>query len=130
MKECVVPSYFFGGKKLKMDLELKRLGEFIGTVEYYNVFNTHVTQGICYIMENGYSWFVTDVIAIIKFKPKPWREPFLTVKLKLTAKNEADMIIEDGDYNRLYRQHYDYTDAKRELTLFYTGNVLMLSSEY
>lgn len=40
------------------------------------------------------------------------------------------MEITDGNDNVLYRQNYDYTDAKRDLTLFYADNVLMLSGEY
>jgi hypothetical protein len=97
------------------------------------VFGVLVTEGVKYIMDNGYSWFVTDFIAVIKFRekfPKLRNHPFLTVKLKLTGDSEADMIIEDGNYNELYRQHYDFTDAKKELTLFYTDDVLMLNSEY
>jgi len=120
----------------KADLELKGLGGFIGTQQYYNVFGVNVTEGVKYIMDNGYAWFVTDFIAVIKFRnkfPKLRNQPFLSVKLKLlgdVARWEADLIIEDGNYNELYRQHYKFTDAKRELTLFYTDNVLMLNSEY
>jgi hypothetical protein len=118
------------------DLELKSLSQFYGTQQYYNVFGVKVTEGVKYIMDNGYSWFVTDFIAVIKFRekfPKLRNQPFLSVKLKLcgdVARWEGDLIIEDGNYNELYRQHYDFTDAKRELTLFFTDNVLMLNSEY
>ena len=118
------------------DLELKSLGGFIGTQEYYDVMGVNVTEGVKYLMDNGYSWFVTDFIAIIKFRnkfPKLKNQPFLSVKLKLCgdlARWEADLIIEDGNYNELYKQHYDFTDAKRELTLFFTDNVLMLNNEY
>jgi len=120
------------------DLELKALNQFYGTQQYYRYMGVLLTDGIRYIMENGYSWFVTDAIAVIVAHPKIRRhlqkEDFLTIKLKLNKDKDgyttADMIMEDGNHNRLYRQHYDITDAKRELKLFYTGNVLMLSSEY
>jgi len=116
------------------DLDLKHLPYYVGTQQYYNVFGVLVTEGVKYIMENGYSWFVTDFIAVIKFRnkfPKLKNQPFLSVKLKLNReKGDADLIIEDGNYNKLYRQHYDFTDAKRELTLFYTDNVLLLNTEY
>jgi len=115
------------------DLELKQLNQFYGTQQYFNCLGALVTEGVKYIMDNGYSWFITDALAVIKFRnkfPKLRNQPFLSVKLKLPAKNEADLIIEDGDYNKLYKQHYDFTDAKKELTLFYTDNVLMLNSEY
>ena len=119
----------------KADLELKQLGQYYGTQQYYNVMGVNVTEGVKYIMDNGYSWFVTDFIAVIKFRnkfPKLRNQPFLTVKLKLcgdVVRWEADLIVEDGNNNELYRQHYDFTDAKRELKLFYTDNVLMLSGE-
>jgi hypothetical protein len=117
--------------RMETDLELKQLGQYYGTQQYYNVFGVNVTEGVKYIMDNGYSWFVTDFIAVFRSRfPKLRNQPFLTVKLKLTGDSEADMIIEDGNYNELYRQHYDFTDAKRELKLFFTDNVLMLNTEY
>jgi NAD kinase len=116
------------------DLELKGLNGFIGTQNYYQYMGVLFTDGIRYIMENGYSWFVTDAIAVIiadqKIRRHLQKDDFLTIKLKLTAENEADMIITDGNDTQLYRQHYDFTDAKKDLKLFYTGNTLMLASEY
>lgn len=112
------------------DLELKALGSFTGSLHYYNVLGVFVTDGVKYIMENGYSWFVTDAIAAIKFNPRLRKEPFLVVKLANLRDYECDLIIEDGNYNVLYRQHYKFTDARRELKLFYSNNVLMLASEY
>jgi hypothetical protein len=122
----------------KPDLELKALNSYCGTQNYYRYMGVLITDGIRYIMENGYSWFVTDAIAVIVAHPKIRRhlqkDDFLTINLKLNKDEDgyatADMIFEDGDYNELYRQHYDLTDAKRELKLFYTGNTLMLSNEY
>jgi len=120
------------------DLELKALNQFYGTQQYYRYMGVLLTDGIRYIMENGYSWFVTDAIAVIVAHPKIRQylqnDDFLTIRLKLNKDKDghttADMIMEDGNYNELYRQHYDITDAKRELKLFYTGNTLMLASEY
>jgi len=112
----------------KMDLELKALPHYHGTECYYDCWGVRVTEGVKYIMDNGYSWFVTDALAVIKTKLAG--QPFLSVKLKLPTDHEADLVIEDGNYNELYRQHYDFTDARRELTLFCTDNVLMLASEY
>jgi hypothetical protein len=116
------------------DLELKGLNGFIGTQNYYQYMGVLFTDGIRYIMENGYGWFVTDAIAVIvahqKIRRHLQKDDFLTIKLKLKGNSEADMIFEDGNYNELYRQHYDFTDAKKDLKLFYTGNVLMLNSEW
>jgi hypothetical protein len=120
------------------DLELKALNSYCGTQNYYRYMGVLLTDGVKYLMENGYSWFVTDAIAVIVAHPKIRRhlqkDDFLTIKLKLNKDEDgyttADMIITDGNDTQLYRQHYDLTDAKRELKLFYTGNVLMLASEY
>jgi hypothetical protein len=88
---------------------------------------TDVTDGVAYIMNNGYSWFVTDAIAVIKTKFK--NKDFLAIKLKIDG-DTAKMIIEDGNKKKLYEQKYKWTNAKKELILFWTDNVLMLSSEY
>lgn len=109
------------------DLELKQLGHFTGTQKYVNVMGVNVTDGVEYIMENGYSWFVTDSIAVIKSELKD--EEFLSISLKLKD-NTGEMIITDGNNKILYTQQYKYTDAKRDIKLFYCDNILMLNNEY
>lgn len=111
------------------DLKLKDLQHFKGTQKYVNVMGANVTDGVTYIMQNGYSWFITDFIVIAKMKAKLKREEFLSVKLKLNGQ-KAFMIVTDGNENKLYTQKYDYTSAKKEIQLFFIANVLMLSSEY
>ena len=115
----------------KDDLELKDLGQYYGTLQYINVMGVNCTDGIRYIMNNGYSWFVTDMIAILKSSEykEIKDETFIVVKLKLGG-TKGKATIEDGNGKVLYTQGYEYTDAKRELDLYYTNNVLMLSGEY
>jgi len=114
------------GLASETDLYLKDMGYYTGSEKYYNVMGIYVTDGIKYIMDNGYSWFVTDAIAVIRAKLK--KEDFLAIKL--TVKNyDAMMEITDGNGHVFYRQSYE-SDAKRNLTLFYADNVLMLSGEY
>ena len=112
------------------DLELRELDNYLGTEQYHRIFlDTIATDGVIYIMQNGYSWFVTDAISVIKYKFA--NESFLSIDLRVnTENNTADMIISDGNSHVMYKQHYKYTDAKRDLTLYYTGGVLMLSGEY
>ena len=82
-------------------------------------------------MDNGYSWFVTDAIAVILAKWGLRNADFLVIRLNLDdEKAEADMIIDDGNDNVLYRQHYGFTDAKRSLKLYYADRVMMLPTEY
>lgn len=114
------------------DLELKALGQFIGTQHHYKTFPFgKVTDGVKYVMDNGYGWFVTDALSVIGFyqRGKLRNEPFLTVELE-QADSEADLIITDGNNNELYRQHYAFTDAKRNLKLYYEYGVLLLASEH
>jgi len=113
------------------DLELKDLGQFIGTQHYYNVFGIKATDGVKYVMENGYGYLVTDSVAVIRCKPKVRRQPFLTVELRLSeAEHEADLVITDGNNNVLHSQHYNYTDAKRDIKLYCCNGVMMVPSEY
>lgn len=109
------------------DLELKELNQFCGTEQYHNVMGVNITDGIKYIMENGYSWFVTDFVVVAKMKLK--NQEFLSIKLKL--KNETgQMEVTDGNNKILYTQEYKWTNAKKEIQLYFEGNVLMLTGEY
>ena len=111
------------------DLELKGLDYFIGSEHYYKLMNTLITDGIKYIMNNGYSWLITDALIVIK--TKLINEEFLSIKLQVNKeKNTAIMLITDGNNRVLHKQYYNYTDAKRDLTLFFENNTLMLNSEY
>ena len=114
----------------KEDLSLKDLGHYNGTEQYHKLqlFNEiNLTDGIMYIMKNGYSWLVNDILSVIKFKL--FNEEFLSVKLILN-KNKGKMLITDGNEKILYTQKYPHTNAEREIKLFFTNGVLMLSGEY
>jgi len=113
------------------DLSLKDLGQYYGTEAYHRIWmNTTATDGIIYVMNNGYAWFVTDAVSVIKMKPAIKNQEFLSIKLKLTDDNKAQMVITDGNKKVLYTQKYEYTSAQEELTLYYQNEVLFLSGEY
>ena len=109
------------------DLELKELEQFYGTESYHNVMGMNCTDGVAYIMKNGYSWFVTDAIAVIITKLR--NEGFLSIKLNVKDE-KADMLITDGNNKELYKQHYKWTNAKRNVELYYMDGVMMLTREY
>ncbi len=115
--------------KQEMDLDLKDLDSYHGTERYYKGFmGVLYTDGVYYISENGYSWFVTDAIAEIKTRLS--KEGFLSITLNVNKDKTALLRISDGNNKILYSQTYKYTDARKNLNLFYADNVLMLSSEY
>ena len=113
------------------DLHLKELPYFYGTEHYHRMspmFKTVVTDGVYYVMQNGYSWFVTDALVIIEKKLVCSGELFLSVKLILGA--PARLQITDGNTHKLHTQKYEFTDAKTNRDLFWCDGVLMLASEY
>ncbi len=113
------------------DLALSGLEQFCGTENYYGIWlGTNATEGIKYVMENGYSWFITDAVSVIKIDPRLKKQDFLVIMLKLLNDGKAKMVITDGNDNILYEQKYEWTDAKRELTLYFQNNVIFLSGEY
>jgi hypothetical protein len=115
-----------------IDKELKNLGQFYGTNEYHRISlfsNIIGTDGIKYLMDNGYSWAVTDAVVIVDkvLKNKDW----VTIELKVNKEKEnADIIYSDGNGNELYKQHYKWTDVKRDVKMFAVGDTLMLTGEY
>jgi len=110
------------------DLKLKELNQFIGTEYYHKGFlNVNLTDGVFYVSNNGYNWFVCDCIAVIRTELK--NEEFLTIELKI-ENGKAKMMITDGNGKILYTQNYKSTNCKRNLKFFYTNNVLMLAQEY
>ena len=53
------------------DLELKDLDRFYGSEHYYLLMGgVNATDGVHYIMANGYAWFATDAVAVLKAHPK------------------------------------------------------------
>ena len=115
------------------DLELKDIGNFTGTEQYHRLgfFKTLASDGISYIIQNGYAWFVTDAVAVIEnSEDKRIRHAdFLAIKLKLNG-NKAKVQITNRGGKVHYERDYKYTDAKRELVLFYENGVILLAGEH
>lgn len=110
------------------DLELKDLNQYYGSEKYTRVMGVNCTDGIMYVFNNGYGWLITDSIVMLKAKCST--QEFCAVKLRLLPEHKATMRITDGNENTLHSQSYEYTDAKVELTLYYTDGVLLLEGEY
>jgi hypothetical protein len=112
------------------DLSLKELEQYCGTMAYHRVLGANVTDGVAYIMRNGYSWLVTDALALVRFNDKMNRQPFICIKLRLLPDKKAIVTYTDGNENLLDESRLEYTTAQRELTLYFTDQVLLLSGEY
>lgn len=124
-----------GGERLEgqqqPDLELKELGNFCGSEHYYMLMGgINATDGVHYVMQNGYSWLVSDASVILRMEPTVREQDFVVVRLKLLPEGRANVVYEDGNDNMLLEQSYEWTDAKRELELFFADGVLMLANEY
>ena len=79
------------------NLELPGLEQFCGTEHYYKVWlGVNATDGAKYLMDNGYSWLVTDAISVIKIDPKLKNQDFLVIELKLYFQN--NVIFLSGEY--------------------------------
>jgi len=117
--------------EVEKDLGLKKLDHFFGGTENYYKFHmgTVITDGVKYVCDNGYYWFVSDAVIAIKTKRLDKKSWFLVARLKLED-GKVKMVIDDGNGNVLHTQSYEFTDAKRELKLFFADNVVMLSTEY
>jgi hypothetical protein len=114
----------------KEDKNLTQIDQFYGTTQYYNVMGTRVTDGVKYLMDNGYSWSVTDAVGVLQAEPKVMGEEFVSIKLKRNATGGCVIRYEDGNEKLLYQQKYDYTDAKVDVQMFYENGVLLLPSEH
>jgi len=112
------------------DLKLSNLSQYRCTEGYSNYMGVNVTDGVAYVMNNGYHWFVSDTVIMARMTPKIRAEAFLVFKLKVKDK-KAIVTIEDGNNNILYTKKYAYTNAEvNELIIYYTDNVLLLPGEY
>ncbi len=120
---------------METDLNLANLGMYYGTEQYHKLvpfIRTVVTDGVKYIMDNGYSWFVTDTLIEIEHSDKCLKEDFIAIKLEVNVeKKTAKIYITEGNnLNLIPIRDIEYTDAKRDLTLYLINDVLMLMSEY
>jgi hypothetical protein len=117
----------------QIDLDLKEIDRFYGTMQYYDVMGVNVTDGIRYVMDNGYSWLVTDAIAVFKACKEVMGEEFVSVELKVGREGAPAVVVySDGNKRTLYEQAYRWTDARVGVKFWYDrlSNVICLPSEY
>ena len=106
------------------------LMQFIGTEHYWSVMGHNVTDGIKFLMENGASWLVTDIIGWqcdSKVKGKSfqiWRLEVKDNKGVLTMREDSNMPV-------VIRKEYSYTDFPLdEIEIWVVDGIMLLPSEY
>lgn len=117
---------------MEQDLQLRELKQHYCTSMYHKIplFRTAVTDGVKYVMDNGYSWFVTDSMAVIETAEALQGEGFMVIDLELKESNSAFMRITDGNENILYEQRYSFTNAEQNVRLYWQNGIMLLPTEY
>jgi hypothetical protein len=115
------------------------LGQYTGTEHYWRVFPGNesflITDGVKAMSELCGSFWLVDAIFSWQSRKKVGREGFQVWKLRFFDKergDEAFLVCEDGNDNKIARQEIDYTDfpLPEGITLYLDGGVLLLPSEY
>jgi len=137
-----IPSIFRGEENLgKIDDSFNQndLRQFSGTENYYAwsiLFpRFKLTDGTKYLSEKAQAYWLMDVIGSYQCNQKFRNEGFQVWKLKKTKDDEAIVVAEDGNGNKLATQKIPYTDFFEkykgdEITLYFTNEVIILPSEY
>jgi hypothetical protein len=87
------------------------------------------TEGAQAFAENANAYWFLDIVATELFALLKG-EDFLTVILHVEG-SKAKITADDGNGNVLFTKSIDYTDCPEgKWKFFFTGNVLMLPSEY
>lgn len=107
------------------------LSDFTGTSQYYKlplpfIGNVLVTDGIRYLIDKDAFWLVTDSLSYLSNPKVAKHKDFLSIKFI-----KGTLTIEDDDCNTLIKKKYSYYGVPEdEIKMFFTDNVLMLTTEY
>jgi hypothetical protein len=111
------------------------LAQFTGTEHWYrHAINRKVlfTDGAKYMADKAGAYWLLDEIALIQpYDRKVAAEAFQVWKLKVNSDHSAELICEDGNDNAVYAKQIPFTDFPGDgITLWFTGNTILLPSEY
>ena len=108
------------------------LSQFTGTEQWYrHGINRRMlfTDGVKYFAEQAGCYWFLDIIATEVFSLLR-EQPFLVITMDVDD-GEADIFVDDGNGNVVWKRHINFTDAPDGDWRFYlTDNVLMVPSEY
>jgi len=113
--------------------ELEDARQFYGTEKYYKIGITDIvaTDGVKYMCDKyGLYWF-TDIISSTQLLNDVKNESFQVWQLKSNYDGTALVTATNGNYKTIYIQNIDYTDFnEKEVTFWFSNNVILLPSEY
>ena len=110
------------------------LEKFFGTENYHQLttFPVYATDGVEYFCRNANAnWLFSDMSAFAMGNP----DKHFIVAIATVKDEKCDVVYDDGNYNVLFTQHYEYTDLYEGEWKFFISNyanekVIMLPSEY
>ncbi len=110
------------------------LRQFTGTEHYYRhaLFrNLLYTDGVQYLAENAGAYWLIDAIALTQLcEGRVRAEEFQVWRLTVDPDQRARLTCEDGNYNTVYMQDFDFTTFPLPSVVLYLENgVLYLPSE-
>jgi hypothetical protein len=110
------------------------LQQFTGTDNWYrHALNRKITytDGVKYLADSAGAYWLVDEVAIHNMcTPKVRAQEFQVWKLTVDG-SKARLVCEDGDGGKVFSKRIEFTDfPMAEVTLWCTGGVIMLPSEY
>jgi hypothetical protein len=111
------------------------LKQFTGSEHWYRhglVRSVFFTDGAKHVADAGGAYWLLDEIALAqRFDKTVAAEPFQVWKLAVSADASATLTCEDGNGKTVSSKSIEFTDFPlKEVTLWFTDNVILLPSEY
>jgi len=115
-------------------LDHAQLAQFTGSETWYRhglVRRVLYTEGAKYVADRAGAYWLLDEIAIGQMEPTIRATEFQVWKLQVSDHNTATLTVEDGNDNKVSEKVIEFTDFPAPgITLWCTGNTIMLPSEY
>lgn len=106
---------------------------FTVTEHYYRhgLTSAKYTDGVKYLAERAGAYWLIDEVCTAQHLPRVRREPFQTWKLEVHPDRSADLAMDDGNGNVIYRKRIEFTDFPADrIALWFADNVVLLPTEY
>jgi hypothetical protein len=109
------------------------LSGFYGTTAYHksSLFSKMVhTDGVESFASQAHAYWFLDICSTEIYEYAKRGEYFLSIKL-VVVNNHAQILVNDGDDNPVFKKEIEFTDCPDGLYSFFLyDDVLMLTSEY